>query len=312
MRIDSGLPTSQTSAVADLLLIRGNILDGGYLPKGGMSKLPEILYEFVRRNGGEIRLSSLATKIKLSSGKAIGVVLDNDEFIGSTSVVSNSDAKYTYCALLSDWSSKNQGLYNALNDAPISTSVFITYLGVNNDLQKYLNNQCVAVWNFPKFINKSDYKMSSPLETWNNGLVCALPSIVDNSLKSNDGGNSVVVYFGVPYKSPEFWKENREKMLDTAINKFLELFPVAKSGICYITCASPIDLEKMTLNHNGASRGWAPTLNKVSSGFLKSRTQIENLYLTGHWVSTPFGNGGVGFVAQSGKSVAKMIINSPK
>ena len=74
--------------------------------------------------------------------------------------------------------------------------------------------------------------------------------------------------------------------------------------------ATPLTLHRYTLNRAGAYRGWEITPDQTKATLVNQYAPIENLYLAGHWITTPVGNGGVSMVANSGKMAAKAIIRN--
>lgn len=96
----NGLPPSLMSAFIGAKLFSEFLLDGGYYPEGGMQVLPDALAERFKEFGGELRLSSLAKKIRVKDNKVTGVILEKDGFISSKYVISDCDARQTFLKLL--------------------------------------------------------------------------------------------------------------------------------------------------------------------------------------------------------------------
>ena len=294
LRIDSGEPPSKTSALADLMLIRGNLIDGGYFPKGGMQTLPNVFYNFFELKGGCLLKNTFINQIRILHNKAVGVITSKGDFIESRVVISNADATFTYTKLL-DNARLVTNLIHKINDMVPSTSLFIVYAAVSLSLRKFLRYQCSAIWNFGKSIG--------------DGIVCTLPSVVDRDLAPL-GNDSVTMYYGMPFKSEEYWGKNKQRITDLFLQRFFRIFPYVKNSIIFYKVATPIDLKNMTLNRCGASRGWAPSIDQINNLFPSFQTPIRNIFLAGHWVTSYSGNGGVTFAAHSGKKVAKYIIKN--
>lgn len=296
LRIDSGELPSKTSAIADLMLIRGNIFDGGYFPKGGMQSLINNFVEYFKVNGGDVLPESLVSKIKMNKLKAEGIVLSNGRFIKSKVVVSNADATLTYLHLLIDANINKKTLENIKSMVP-STSVFIMYLAVSMSLKKNLRYKCAAIWNFSKSIG--------------DGIVCTLASVVDPELAPQNT-ESVTMYYGIPYKDEQYWERNKRRISDLFVQRFFRVFPEARNHILFNQVVTPIDLYYSTFNRGGASRGWSPSVKQINGEFPTYETPILNVFLVGHWVVSPSGNGGLTFAAQIGKKVAISIIKKWK
>lgn len=292
LRIDSGDPPYKTAAIADLMLMRGNIIDGGYFPEGGMQNLPNIFEKRFLSYGGEVLKNTFVTKIETRNGVARGVKLEDGSILDARFVVSNSDATFTYNSLLGKSCIPIKTL-DIINRMIPSTSLFLMYLATSKPLGSYLPYQCSAVWNFSKSIG--------------DGIVCTLPSLVDKNLAPKDYGNTTM-YFGMPFQNEIYWEKNRNRIAELFIQRFLRVFPLHRSDICFQETVTPFDLYKSTLNRSGGSRGWAPTVKQINSIFPTVETPVPNVFLVGHWVVSYSGNGGITFAAQTAKKVALQII----
>jgi len=296
LRIDSGLHPSETSALADLMLIRGNFIDGGYFPKGGMQVFSDSLEQCFCQNGGTVIKNAFVNKIIVDGHKAKGVTLATGEVFNSKVVISNSDATFTYNQLLSGANIKRRYI-NMLNRMKPSSSVFISHFAISESLRSHLRNECCAIWNFEDKIE--------------DGIVCMLPSIADRNL-SPSNNESITVYYGMPYNDHAYWKKNKQNILRIFQKRLFRIFPSAKGKILFSKSFTPIDIEKETMNRFGASRGWAPSINKQDGFLFSSTTPVENVFMVGHWNVALFGNGGVTFAAQAGRKVAKSLIKERK
>ena len=108
----------------------------------------------------------------------------------------------------------------------------------------------------------------------------------------------------------EYWQENKERLGDVLVERACHAIPSIRGKIRIKLVASPSTLYRYTLNREGAYRGWEITPNQTHWELVRQKSDIEGFYLTGHWITTPVGNGGVSAVAMSGKQVAQMIVRS--
>ena len=108
-----------------------------------------------------------------------------------------------------------------------------------------------------------------------------------------------------PFMDAEYWKNNKQSLIDVFIKKVEKVVAGVSSHIIYKDAATPITLNKWTLNHKGASYGWAGIPSQLAVSGLTQRTSFENLYLTGHWTTLVQGVGGVAYI---GRDTSKKII----
>ena len=306
LRIDSGKSPSQTSALSDLMLIRGNILDGGYMPTGGVQVLPDAFSCCFESQGGELILGEEVKQIIVEKNVAKGILLRENQYIRARVIISACDITHTLDHLMPENSNVTRLKSVILNKEP-SISAFLLYLGLREDMKSRLMHRCSAVWRFPRYIEDKEYNFDQEVDLKSGGVVCLFPSIVDPSLAPSNC-TSVVLYLGMPFKSKFFWEKNKDAVADLLLHRFCSEFQINKSNIYFMKIATPIDLKNITNNRSGASRGWASKIDLTSTSWLKPEGAVlHNYYHCGHWVLDPFG-GGVSFVANNARSVAKRVI----
>ncbi len=124
---DVSLPTCREMAP-----IYGYFFHGGFYPRGGTSRLPEILAEAFRARGGEIAFKTGVKKILVEQGRARGLVLENGEIVRARAIVANSDPRKTFLELL-DEASLPREFRKKLAAAPPAASGFAVHLGVSGE-----------------------------------------------------------------------------------------------------------------------------------------------------------------------------------
>jgi prolycopene isomerase len=142
-------------------------------------------------------------------------------------------------------------------------------------------------------------------------IVCVFPSLHDPTLAPN-GKDYVFLLMNAPYKSEIFWFREKETIAQELIKKADKIIPNISNFITEKYIATPITFEKYTLNYKGAFRGWASTISQFGADKMPQRTEIENLYLAGHWATTNAGQGGISVAAYSGLNVSRMILYKAK
>lgn len=119
----------QVSAFA-MAGVYGYYFEGGWFPDGGLQRLPDALVEAVRRDGGEVRLSSPVARILVEDGAVAGVELESGERLRAARVISNADVRRTFLQLVGPDHLEREHLerIRALEPSP---SAFSVYLGLD-------------------------------------------------------------------------------------------------------------------------------------------------------------------------------------
>lgn len=306
---NTGVMPHEIGALYPILLFRVYLLDPGYYPKkGGIQSVPNAFERKFEELGGEIVFFSKVKKIQKRKDGNFEVIMANNDFVISERIVSNSGLKKFFGEILES-SSKEM---NRLN-FKTSPSAFIEFLGVNMNIKEKFNVDAGILY-------FSDYEFSSlPVYDDKNlfsdelsGILCEFTSLHDKSFTSKKTALSFTVL--VPYKTKEFWngykKEFSEKLLRQMEEKVLK-FKIDES-IEVKSISTPQVLEKYTSNCYGAAFGLLSSMDQIKSSVFPSKTSVENVYITGHWTTLGFGQGGVSGVALSGRKTAEILLREKK
>jgi phytoene dehydrogenase-like protein len=120
------------------------------------------------------------------------------------------------------------------------------------------------------------------------------------------------IYAGIPapYKSKRYWVDNKQKFLESLIDKIEKYtIPNFSKHIIYKEAATPYTLYRYTLNYRGASFGWAGIPSQFAVPNLRKPSFIQGLYLAGHWTTLGVGISGTAYV---GYDTAKMLLRKEK
>jgi phytoene dehydrogenase-like protein len=304
-----GLPSSEASALVAIMLYREYVLDGGYYPKGGMQKFPDLLALRFQELGGELRLSTRVISIKRFNKEKFVIESECKKFFLADFAVSNISASNTFKSLLSCKSIERQRVMKL----KASASAFVLYLGISKNLEKIIDRH-LSTWLFSTYniercydTNKY-YNLNKDLKNKRkiDYIVCHFPSLIDPDLAPT-GKSSVRVMFWVNYSDKVSWDSSKERLSDKAISMLDKIIPNVKESIEFKKIATPYDFHCLTSNENGAIFGWSSLVNQANRNIFPFKTSRKGLYLTGSWVTSDFGQCGIPIVAFSGKNTAESI-----
>ena len=300
-----GLNSEGLSAVAGLAYYKGSILDGGYHVVGGAQKLADALLARYLEYGGEVLLEAQVKEILLNNRRIHGIKLSDGTQVRGKTIIAACDATQVFTEMLQDGRPTTTFGERITSMSP-SLSNFIVYLGIKGRLNKEVP-KCCNLWYFP-FTREAQGSVDITEDNNEVGFVhIALSSLHDRSLAPPDG-ETLVLFTGARYLSKEYWEKNRNRLTDVLIKRAEKIMPDLKSRIAVMLPATPQTLYRYTLNRGGAYRGWALTAEQTRWDILPSRTHFSGLFLAGHWVTTPVGNGGVSMAAISGRNTARSVL----
>ena len=297
---NAGLPATKISALTAALIYKEFMLDGGYYPDGSIQSFADILIKRFKEFGGEVLFSCLAKEIKVENKIAEYVTIEKRGLLTAKYVISNADATETLISLIGE-ESISKRMVNNLSQLEPSLSMFILYLGMDKNFGEQNNlSSNTNVWFLPYYDINKMYNL-------------AIEGDIDNLdwylVRLSSDKKSLLMLVNAPYKEEKYWQVNKKRLIDVFIKKIERISPNLSAHILFKDAATPITLNKWTLNEKGAAYGWAGIPSQLAVTGFTQRTNIDNLYLTGHWTTLVQGVGGVAYL---GRDTSKKILNKAK
>lgn len=298
----SGLPAHGTSAAEMAFMFaewyRPDVtLD---YPVGGSEAIVDALIRGLKKNGGELILSSHVAEIIIENNQAKGVRLSNDEEIKATKAVISNASIWDTLALIpegmldSEYRSKSE-------KTPINPSFMHLHLGIDG---KDIPNDLPC---HHMIVNDWQRGVTAP----QNVIAVSIPSLLDSSL-APPGKHSIHVYTPAtePYElwadlnpnSPEYqeMKEMRSQPMWEALARFI---PDIKERCEVKLVGTPLTHERFLRRYRGT---YGAAWKAGESLFAPATTPVKNLYCCG---DSTFPGIGVPAVAASGIMTANTVAN---
>jgi phytoene dehydrogenase-like protein len=279
---------------------------------GGLGALTQALGSAAQQAGVEIRTAAEVAAIKVSEGKARGVVLASGEEIAARAVVSNADPKTTLLKLLDPIDLDPNFLtkirnYRSLGSAAKVNLALSALPKFATDREKLSGRIHIGadIDYLERAFDAAKYGDYSPQPY----LDITIPSLTDSSL-APDGAHvmSVHVQFA-PYKLKSGdWQTRREEFGDNVVNVLSQYAPNLKELIVALQVITPLDLEQTYGLSGGHVMHGEQTLDQIFAfrpliGWAQYRTPISGLYLCGAGTHP-----GGGVTGGSGSNASREII----
>jgi phytoene dehydrogenase-like protein len=291
------------SAVNAIIFFREFILDPGYYPMGGMQSLSNRFAKLFENLGGTIILNNEVKHILLKDNSTQGVMLEDEKIISSRYVISNADASETYSRLVNNRRTKEK---NNITKLSATSSCCALYLGLRAHPDELLMEKA-NIWKINSHNILKDLKnlkesiLSNPLPF---GVIYS-PSLHDQTAKKT----TIQVLVNAPYETEMFWSDQKEEIFLKMLNLAKNVIPAIKDKNIEISIgATPITFKAYTYNTGGAIYGWEKTINNLNGTLVPQRSSIDNLFLTGHWITSGGGGGGISGVAAIGRSTSRIVL----
>jgi phytoene dehydrogenase-like protein len=290
-----GLPPSLMQAATGIKIFNEYVIDAGYYPEGGMQELSNAFASIIMRNGGTFLYRESVKKILTKNNMVVGVKLSNDESYESRYVVSASDVSQTFKDFL-DKKIVEQKLLDKLVKFIPSVSTFILYLGLARSFDG-LTKPGTNMWFLPSYDLDEVFNCitSGDFKNFGGGYV----------FRVSPDGKTMLVFCLTSFKTKLFWEQNKRKIAEDLLSRIEILIPNLKKNIDYFDAATPYTLYRYTHNYKGANYGWAPLQSQSFDHDFRQKSNIQGLYLTGHWTTQTHG---IPSVAALGHNAAKLIL----
>jgi all-trans-retinol 13,14-reductase len=298
-----GLPPSKLSAFYYALPLLGYLEEGGYYPAGTSQAISNAFVGLIKKNGGEVRLNTRASRILTRDHAAVGVRTSDGEEILGRAVVSNANAVDTLAKMV-DEKDVLKATLERMEKLSISFSTLLVWLGLKTDLVRKAGLKDSEIFYCPGYDIEGAYAASLA------GGLTANPgyglTIYDNVCPgcSPKGKNTLNLIVTQGY---DYWKKyetdyfygakdayNKEKLrladilIDDAEKRFL---PGLRKAIEVKEVATPLTNLRFTSNPRGAIYGWNQTVDNSGQRRFPQKTPLKNLYLAGAWTFPGHGYG---------------------
>lgn len=289
---------------------------GFYYFEGGSQAVSNALAEVVQENGGKILLNTLATKILIENGTAVGVQTKDGKTFKCRYVVSNANALDTFFKMVGREQLPVE-YAKRLEEMKIGLPAFAVYLGVDRDFRDTFPPGIHSFFVNPGYDQNEVFKYFHEGNPEHAMFGLINYTMVDPT-NAPKGKNVIAVVSIMPYDYKGDWYESESYEKYTALKEevariYLKRAEALVSGLSehieVMEVGSPRTLEHYTLNPKGSIFGWEFSKEQSMMKRLPQKTPIHNLYLSSAWA---FPGGGQSAVLMGGDLVADTILSREK
>ncbi|MEM7183634.1 MAG: NAD(P)/FAD-dependent oxidoreductase [Spirochaetota bacterium] len=290
---DYGLPPGQSSFVMHAM-VAYHYLDGGNFPVGGASSIARTIEKVILRAGGKVLVGKQVDEILIKDEKAFGVKMETGDEILAKQIVSATGYFNTYGKLIAKETALALGLLKKLSSLKPSIGHICLYTGLKatrNDFSIGNGN----IWVYP------DYDHDKSLATFQKDrnadfplVYISFPSFKDPDWEKNYPGKSTIdVIAPAPYEWFQEWKDKpwrkrgegydalKQEFSDRLLDYVYKYVPEAKGRIDYSELSTPLSTEYFNKYQHGELYGLDHTPARFAEKWMRPKSPIENLYITG-------------------------------
>lgn len=295
---DNGMMPAESSFMIHALIAK-HYMYGGYYPIGGASRMAETIIPQIQKTGGEVFTYAAVERILLENGKAVGVAMKDGTEVCSPIVISNAGVFNTFNRLLPKSVSDFTGYSQKLNTVKPSMASLCLYIGIKDSAQN-LNLPKTNFWIYPNenyeqsiktFL--ADAKSDIPM------VYISFPSAKDPSFDARYPNRSTIeIVAPCPWEWVEQWADKpwgkrgadydalKEDFSQRLLEKLYQKLPHLRGQIDYYELSTPLSTEFFCWYQKGEIYGLDHDPKRFEQTWLRPKTDIEGLYLTGQDILT--------------------------
>jgi all-trans-retinol 13,14-reductase len=316
---DYGLPPRQSSFAMHATLVK-HYFGGGAYPIGGSARIAETFAPRIEALGGTLVTRAEVSEVVVEHGRAVGVRMEDGRTIGADLVISNAGVLNTYGRLLGDIGQARVGAPDKLAKLRPSlahASLYIGLDGTTEDLQLPRANHWVYPdeYDHDRTIARFEADENAPLPV----AYISFPSAKDPSAAERHPGKSTIeIVTLMPWDRVAQWAETpwkkrgddydalKERWSQRLLQELYKREPHLQGKVAYHELSTPLSTQHFTAYQHGEIYGLSHDPARFEQRFLRPKTPVEGLFLTGQDICTC----GVGGALVSGFLTASAITRS--
>jgi all-trans-retinol 13,14-reductase len=290
---DYGLVPSKSSFFIHSMVV-AHYFRGAAYPIGGSSRIAETILPVIEGAGGEVITNADVQEILVQEGKAVGVRLADGHELRAPIVVSNAGVINTFEKLLPTDVATEVGYGAKARSVGASIAHLSLYVGLEATTEE-LGLEKTNLWVYRNHRHEENFErfekdINAPLPV----VYLSFPSAKDPDFSRRYPGKSTIeaITLGpaTPFKQWEntTWKKRgaaydelkaslSERLLDTLYKHA----PATRGKVEIAELSTPLTTTNFAAHPDGAIYGLAHSPARYQQRWLRPRTPIKGLYLTG-------------------------------
>jgi all-trans-retinol 13,14-reductase len=295
---DFGLPPAESSFAMTAMIIN-HYLNGAFYPVGGSKQIAVSILEEIQKLGGIIQTRAKVKNIQVQENKVNGVTLEKGEFIPADIVISSAGVMNTFGPMLSDELPQKYKLQKKRKLVKASAAHLCLHLGLDQSAEK-LQLPKTNHWIFPQYDHDAantrflkDINAPFPV------VFISFPSAKDPIWAEYHGETATIEAISVaPFEWFEKWQDQKimqrdeeyqelkEMLQERLLQSVTDLFPQIKDHIVHAETSSPLSTKHYTNYQRGEIYGLDHSPQRFRQRWLRPKTTIPGLWLTGQDIVT--------------------------
>ncbi len=288
---DYGLPPGEASFAIHALVV-SHYRDGASYPVGGARSIPSTIVATIEEHGGRVALRCAVDHVRVERSGVSGVRLSNGAVIEAETVISDAGVRATLDKLLLPGDREQFHVDKALKTIRPSTGHLCLYVGLKGTdtelgLPKY------NYWCYDPYTGDGTPGGRLP------AAYISFPSAKDPAWSREHPGVSTVQLIGLgryedfaPFanskwnKRPEAYEAIKKDFESEMLERLYKLHPKTRGRVAWSEVSTPLSTAHFAHHAHGEIYGLEHTPERFQQDWLRPKTPIKGLYLTGQDICT--------------------------
>ncbi len=295
---DMGMPPKRSPFMAHAMIAR-HYLYGGFYPVGGSWRIAETIIPKIQASGGEVFTYAKVETILVEDGKVAGVEMKDGHRIECACVISSAGVDNTFNQLLPDNVVERSGYRRRLQNVQPSVAHLGVYIGLQGTAEE-LGLPRTNFWIYPS--NDYDADLDGFLADKDAAfpiVYISFPSAKDPDYENRHPGTSTIeIVAPAPYEWFEKWRDEtwgkrgddyetfKEALGERLLEHVYAKLPQLRGKVDYYEVSTPLSTNWFGGYQRGELYGLAHTRERLNQDWLRPKTNIPGLWLTGQDVLT--------------------------
>jgi all-trans-retinol 13,14-reductase len=295
---DMGLPPKRSTFMVHSMIAR-HYLYGGFYPVGGSWKIADSIIPKIQAAGGEVFTYARVKNIVVENGTVRGVEMQDGHRIECNCVISSAGVGNTFNELLSSDVAEAAGYTRKLETVEPSYAHLGVYIGLKGTAEE-LGLPKTNFWIYPD--NDFDTAVERFVENKEESfpvVYISFPSAKDpDYLNRHPGTATIEIVAPAPYEWFDKWRDEtwgkrgedydafKEKLGDRLMEYLYEKLPDLRGKVDYYEVSTPLSTNWFGGYQKGELYGLAHTPERMQQKWLRPKTSIPGLWLSGQDILT--------------------------
>ncbi len=295
---DYGLPPGESS-FAIHALVANHYLEGGFYPVGGAGRIAETIVPIIAAAGGKALINAEVAEIVVENGRATGARMAADgAIIRAPVIVSDAGAMNTFGRLLSQEVRDGFGLTGAVRTVSPSMAHACLYVGLKKTA-KVLQLPRANLWIYPDENHDRTFSASRGGSDDLPFVYISFPSAKDPDFERRHPGHATIdIITAMPYERFASWEGTawkkrgaeyealKRRLTQRLLEHLYAHVPQAEGQIDTFELSTPLTTRHFCNYAAGEIYGLDHTPQRFGQRWLRPRTRVPGLYLTGQDISS--------------------------